>query len=623
MNALIPLVLMVLFSACSSRATDSKYTLEAADAAYNQFDLQQSGDILEAMLLENTLPDTLRCEALRRLAHHHWKYYQDYDAAIARLDEANAVGNSRFDTWMLISRIQRESLHFQQGLKAALEAENVARSPHQATQARIEYAQTVYELSVNLLENNKSPDTRLLSKTSGVLSSLLQSEAGMPQPSRLLLGISLLNNDGAQVMKAWQSYFHVRDPEDAPSCLSESARKLSQVCESWQGQQLNPTQQEMLIEALSASRFYEFIPVLVKGGLHPVSKYSGSTTHIIAYAEYLQEVKRVTNEYYRSIALGQADESSYIQWLEDRRKELWNQLSFLSSKEYSESAFWLETEKHFGAKGFNGSTGNYNGYVLCLGHIVNQENATIVQYGYKPELLFTQIDMMVSNGYSSWFWEDRAIGGWATGNEIIQVREAYLHGPFTAWKIVTDSLERKKTKAIIDDFLTQPHADELKQAEGLATKLRFDALNDLYQKISSTGAAGQDLKLAFLSAYQNYRKEASILAHEGRHSIERAYMPQAFENWSSEEREFHAKLSQIIFAPEPRLELADMLQAAGTSGHSAANKRMAQVAVQWIKNNQQKVRGYSPDKSGFSQIHLLAPHQLRECYRQADPLARD
>ena len=261
--------------------------------------------------------------------------------------------------------------------------------------------------------------------------------------------------------------------------------------------------------------------------------------------------------------------------------------------------------------------------MLALGHIVNQEKARVEQYGYKPEFTYTQIDMMVSNGFSSWFWENKAIGGWATDKEIIRVREVYLSGPIQAWKMLTDSLERRKTKKVINEFLGNLNENQIEVAKGLAAKLKFDAVRALYQDLASKGLSGKDLKLAFLSKYEQYRTEASLLAHEGRHSIDQKYMPVAFEAWSNEIREFRGKLSQIIFAPEPRLELPGMLTSiSGDSGHIKANKRIVAVAIDWIKENKEHISGYTDKKSAFAQMYLLNNRQIRECYKQADPLNR-
>ena len=126
-----------------------------------------------------------------------------------------------------------------------------------------------------------------------------------------------------------------------------------------------------------------------------------------------------------------------------------------------------------------------------------------------------------------------------------------------------------------------------------------------------------------MSKYQQYRIEASILAHEGRHSIDQKYMPEAFEGWSNEIREFRGKLSQIIFASEPRLELAGMVSSTiGDYGHVKANKRIVEVAIDWIEQNKEQISGYSEHRSAFAQIYLLTNDQIKACYQQVDPLHR-
>lgn len=620
MNKLTTIVLFIMLTACNNRIADSERTIESADAAYEQFDLKKSRVLLEEILLDDSTQNGQKCEALRRLAHQDWKYYKDYNSAISRLMKADSIGISRFDTWMLINRVERESQNFDNSFKAALEAEKIAISDNEITLAKIGYSQTTYTYLLAQLGNNEPLDTNLLNKTQQILSTLLESNAGMPKPSKLLLGISLLNNDGENVLRAWESYFHIQSVENTYPYLSNAAEKLSQVCDNWHGDKLGLAEQEMLIDALASSRFYDFIPIYVKKNQYETA-YSQSTIDIVKYAEYLKEVKEATEEYYRLIAIEKENEKTYKNWLNHKREELWYDLSLFSQIPYTENDFLEGTEKYFGARGFTGSTGNYSGYVLCLGHTVNQETASIEQYGYTPEFLYTEIDMMTSNGYSSWFWEDKAIGGWATENEIIRVREVYLDGPFNAWKTIADTIERQKNEAIINDLLHGSEATENEQAEGLATKLRFDALNDLYEKLYSSNLRSKSLELAFLSTYEKYRIEASVLAHEGRHSIEKKYMPDEFGKWDNEEREFHAKLSQIVFATEPRLELAGMVNVMGESGHSKANRRIIDVAIEWLKSNKDKVIGFSEDKSEFSQIYLMSVEQLKECFKQADPLS--
>ncbi|MCF8381446.1 MAG: hypothetical protein K9H49_17870 [Bacteroidales bacterium] len=614
----ISLIAILGFSATSD---NEELSLESANAFYNQLELKKSREILSAMLKNELIDNVTKCEVLKKLAFQDWKYYNEYNSAINRLMLADSIGFNKTDIWKILSRIERESRNFQRSLTAAEKSETFSKLESEKTASRLEYAQTVYDFSLYNLSNNIPIDTILISKTSDLLIEILESHVGSPIPSKLLLGISLLQNNGRNVIYAWKSYFQISDINNPYPYLAVSAKNLNEVCDKWHGKKLPIEKQEKLIIALSNSRFYEYADdfVLFCGD----DEFNQIVLDFISYAKYLKVIKNKTNEYYREIAIGKENKREYKSWLEEERKKLWKNLSFTANKNYNKSDFLVETQKYFGAKGFTGSTGNYKGFVLCLGHIVNQEKATVEQYGYKPELTFTQIDMMTSNGYSSWFWEDKAIGGWATSCEIIQVREAYLNGPFKAWESINDSLERKKTENLISEFMNKPHADNniYSQSEGLAEKLGYDALNDLYSKLFSEGLRGNELKLAFLSSFKNYDIEASIFAHEGRHFIDKKYFPIKFIMWSSDKKEYHAKLSELVFAPEPRLGLANMVNGIGeSSGHELANKKIVETAVNWIKNNKAMIDGYSDSKSEFSQIYLLTTEQIKECFKNADPL---
>ncbi len=622
MRILLLLFVFTVFVSCSNNISylDMDATLESSDVAYDQLNLRKSRMILNIMLENDSLNNDTKCNVLLKLAHQDWKHYKNYDIAKSRLLIADSIDGSKSEIWLLLSRIERESRNYQNALLASEKAKKYAKSLSDKTNANIEYAKSVYELSIDNIINKIPLDSAMLIKTSNLLIEELELNVGSPEPSQLLLGISLLQNNGANVLKAWKSYFHILDLNKSNLYLSGAANELNEVCKDWSGEKLSHDKQEKLILALCDSRFYKFVHDYTLSNCSE-KNYNHQIKDILIYSQYLKTVEKQTNEYYRRIAIEEADESEYIKWLYNTRKELWQALSFSLNKEYDETKFLDETERYFGAKGLTGPTGNYNGYVLCLGHIINQEKAVIKQYGYKPEFTFTQIDMMTSNGYSSWFWNDKAIGGWAEENEIIQVREVYLNGPYNAWKLITDTVERKKAETQINEFINQPYTDDIyMQTAGLSIKLEFDALNDLYNKFYSEGLRGNTLKLAFLSTYEKYGLEASILSHEGRHSIEKKYMPELTKYWSSGLREFHAKLSEIVFASEPRLVLAGMVNLISDSGHGQANKRINEIGLNWIINNSQLIEGFSPDKSLFSQLYLLTNEQIRQCYKSADPL---
>lgn len=619
MKNLFLLILLLAVIGCKNNV-ERKLTIESANEAYDQLDLIGSKTVLTAILEKDSLDNETKCKALQRLAFQDWKYYKDYNTAKNRLMLADSISDLKQKTWCILARIERESGNYQNALNASERAYKYSDLNEDKKAAQLEFAQTVYNFSIdNFVKENKL-DTNLIKKATDILNSILENETGSPLPSKLLLGLSLLQNNAVDLLKAWKSYYHIANIDEAYSYMLKTAKELNEFCDKWKGDKLVVEEQEKLIKALATSRFYEIADDYAICNSNE-DKYSQETQDILTYAKYLKTVKNKTNEYYRLIAIGEEDEEEYINSLDKTREELWNNLSFLSGKKYTESLFLEETEKHFGARGFTGSTGNYNGYVLCLGHIVNQEKATIEQYGYKPEFTYTQIDLMTSNGYSSWFWEDKAIGGWGTEDEIIRVRASYLNDPFNAWKSITDTLERKSIEKSINNLNNLQKGEENNTLyTELSKKLRFDALNDLYNMLYTEGLRGNNLKLAFLSKYEQYRVEASILGHEGRHSIEQKYLAEKFKKWSNEDREFHAKLSQIIFATEPRLELPGMISDISESGHGLANKKIVEVAADWIVKNSTQIKGYASNKSPISQLYLLTNNQIKECYKSIDPL---
>lgn len=259
-----PLLFLIFFFSIYSLAKGQANTIESSDAAYGHFNLKASHAILETILTIDTIGGGQKCKALRRLAHQDWKYYQNYALAKERLLKADSIGSEKYETWMLISRIERESQHSHEALQAALQAREYAPSENEVNKANTEYANGVYAFSIDQLTNGGAIDTSLLTKTSRLLSKVLETDAGLPLPSKLLVGIALLNNDGDNVIKAWQSYFQIQDIQQVSPYLKGSAKKLIQVCENWNGNTLSVTGQALLIDALSSSRFYECIPAYVK-----------------------------------------------------------------------------------------------------------------------------------------------------------------------------------------------------------------------------------------------------------------------------------------------------------------------------------------------------------------------
>ena len=141
---------------------------------------------------------------------------------------------------------------------------------------------------------------------------------------------------------------------------------------------------------------------------------------------------------------------------------------------------------------------------MAMGHRVVDEWREVEQYGRRGRLRYISLDFMVSNGYTSWFWDGRArTGGWAESPKIVQVRRAYVNGGVRAWRMVTDPLERAKTEKDIarltaaDDAVARmtPHA----YLPGLALRVRLGVFDHLLRSLDAQGIEGAALRNAFIA----------------------------------------------------------------------------------------------------------------------------
>lgn len=614
----IILIVFLTLSGCTEKKQSLSY--ENANRAFHKLDLQKSENIMKKVLLNNKLDKEIRYKILKKLAYRDWKFHNNYPSALIRFMEADSLGINSSEIWSYMSWLERKAGSYDKALKAALKAEKLATKKSDKREARLEFASTAYRFSLDKIEKGLPPDMELLSKAENLLLNILEEDSGLPQPSRLLMGVSLLLNNGETFLTAWQSYFHISDISKAYPYFSKAAADINSSAAELKGTPLNGEQQERLIKALAESRLYRLAAIYSKAYTPKNSKLSTEVKDILEYAGFLKTVKEHTDEYYRQIALKKADEEAYKKWLTDTSKNLWTKLSFTKDQKFTRSSFNQMMKKHFGGAGFAGGTGNYSGFVLALGLIVNQDKQTVSQYGYSAEITYTVLDLMESIGYSTWFW-DGGIGGWATAKEIIRVRSAYLKGPFNAWELVSDKEKRAEKEKIINK--TPETNDMFGEAPSLSVKLYLSGLDALHNRLKESGLKDQNLKLAFLQKFSECRVEASIFAHEGRHAIDQKCFPEEFKKSSSAEREYNAKLSQITYSSEPRFELAQMLgdlNRNSESGHDKSNMMIAKTGIEWLKKNHQKVKGFSKEKSYFSQLSLLTAEQLKECYRSADKL---
>lgn len=606
----------------------------SAESAYFAMDLGSSRRILLRLIESKSVPPKDVAGALRRLAIQDWLFYRDYAAAEKRLRQADSLGVERSATWTAMSRIAGEAGHYGEAQAAARKAMELAESKTQTGTATVALSKAVLEEAADSLEKGGQPDAARLDKAHRMMSAILLEEPGEYRASKILLGISLLRRDGPTALSAWRHYFHLRSGQAANGVLEDPGKDLNAVLGAWNGSGLARQDRIRLVSALADSRFFHYAALLARDrrlGAEPIAE-APAVREVLNYANFLTQVQRMTEDYYRDVALGKGKEGAYKKALEAAFVGLWQRLDFPRERPaYSRARFLEEVRARFGAELRLGANGNFSGFDLIMGHRVGAENQAVEQYGRRVQLRLLTIDMMVENGYSGWFWDGRATpGGWGAFSEIAQIRQAYLQEPYRNWRQLVDAQERSRKEQEIERFSAMDDrlARENRYAylPGMTGRLYFAAVKRLYDSLKSRGLSGSDLCLAFVTEFLRIKTEATIFAHEGRHAIDEASFPLRSHWWSMEQMEFRAKLSEVAFAPDPKFALVggSVLSdpnIAGRSGHSAANLRIKKMLLEWIEKHSSEIPGIDLSRPPLTQLDLLTNEQIIRVCRQADPMA--
>jgi hypothetical protein len=278
-----------------------------------------------------------------------------------------------------------------------------------------------------------------------------------------------------------------------------------------------------------------------------------------------------------------------------------------------------ELSKRFGAVISLGETeGILN---LLFGHRVADETHTVEQYGHRGSVHFIQLDGMIAGGYAAWVTHGQSgTGGWIGTDAVYQIRPMYVDGPLTLWRRIEDPAERERANEEIARETTR----DLERAKdkaivalpGLTLRLRQQYGDALRRRLEQDGLHGDALRDAFVRTASADKLASSIWAHEGRHSIDKAAGIT-----DSVELEFRAKLSEVVYAPAPRVSMGSILAPVGGKGaHAQANERVLRGVAAWISAHATEIAGFDATAPALTQLDRLTDEQMREAFRSIDPL---
>jgi hypothetical protein len=477
--------------------------------------------------------------------------------------------------------------------------------------------------AVALRRGGETGRTEFLAAAFTDLNAMVQEESGFLLPSRLLLQSALLVEDGEAAWRAWRSYYHVPEGGEGPNAVAEAGRTLKRLLS---GGQLQPTDTPRLevAKALAASRFFAEAELVARD---PRAVPGGTELRaILTYAEAVREIRSATEEYYRLTSIGKGNVSSFRR----RVRELAGPVLVALGEgdpgvPASDQEIRRAFSRHFGAYISGGQTAGYDD--MHYGHRVIDETRTVEQYGHRAELRFVALDNMVSNGFQSWAWEDGGEhGGWAGPDTIWQVRSAYANGPLDTWRGMHDPdelaefMERMERESERDE--ERVRKDRYAYLPGLDLRLKKQGVEALMARLRDTGLEDEALRSAFLAELERVSQESSIFAHEGRHAIDKRGAGTSSAIWH---KEFTAKLSEVAFAPEPRLAQGAIINAniGDDTPHGKANLEVMKGIVSWMNAHRAEIPGLDLQRPMLAQLDRLSDEQIRQVYRSMDPLAKE
>jgi len=613
---------MVAVAACAGADAPG---LNTAQTAFIGHEIRAARRIYEA-IPDSAEPRDL-AQAHVRLAALDWRFFEDTASAREHLVAGLAIGVDSSVVLAEWARMDVAAGRYEEAAEHATEALRVAETEEDRIRGVVRLADAaVANAEEALIEEGRPPDTgerARLEAALGLLRPLVEETPGLLEPSRLQLSVALLLDRGQVAWEAWHSYYLLH--LDREGSLPGARDTLSALLPRWAGPETPVAERRAVIRSLAASAFHG--PALLLASDPRVDsgevRSDPRVRDIAAYALFLREVEEVTDEYYRRTSLGEGDPDAYRAGLLELARDLWPRLHWEGdSPELTEEAFVPEMRERFGADVNVGHTAGF--FDLHLGHVVVDEPRTVEQYGHRAEVRHIALDGMASNGFQSWAWDGvQSHGGWADEETIYQVRPRYAAGPLNVWRALSDPVERERRRATerADSAgdLERARRDRHAYLPGMASRIRGQGILGLRDSLAATGLEGDSLSTAFLAAFAEATTESSIFAHEGRHAIDRTLGL----DLDLEEREFRAKLSEVAFAPLPRLALGGILNPNIGDGtpHGRANLRIMEGLVAWMGEHRDGVSGLDPAIHLLPQLPLLTDEQLRAAFRSMDPLA--
>jgi hypothetical protein len=545
--------------------------------------------------------------AERELARIAWLIDDDSTSALKHLDAAQRAGDKPCDTAELKARVLRESARLDEAIRQS--ATLLAACPDAAERNAIRTH--LIGARLDLAASNPAKRSALLAQAKAEEAEF--SPDADIEAARVRLETALLTDDAPAALAAWKDYFWITDT-DAPPAIAHSGataiftRGLERDAKF--GDRLNLA--ELLMRAgfaQQSQRFAAAHDLKATAGDSPVWK------RLEAYWRERDRLETTLLRINRGLARGKPDEGE----TEAAAKAFTVALMAAAGSSGDPRAALLKDY------GLVGTVGETNGYPsMHGGHVIEDRDDRVTQYGKSASIHFMAIDNLISNGFTSWLWDgSAAVGGWTANGVIVHIRSAYVQAPLRGYQQTQDS-EARRSLISRERQLAGEDLDKLKSRPvatlgGLSNRLQLQVVDRIASVARTKSMDAASFRRAFLEEYSRANLDQSIVKHEGRHAIDQAL------GIKTEQAvlEYRAKLSELALADYPRMALENMDRSLeGDGPHDRAAARIFDQYRQWIEAHSNQVMGYDPALPALVQLDKLSDDQISEIARGLDPLAR-
>ena len=597
-SVLLPLCLLCL----PLRALAAVPSLEGGRDLYFQGQVTEAEAAFDAVMAANDATPADRTAAALERAQIAWLIDGNYAAATGWITRARGFGGDTCPVAAYEARLDRESHKPEQ-------AEAVA-GPMAADCPAGDRNDTQLEAARAALDLGDTAAARIF------LGLIPAASALAPDVQAAWLRLALMTGDDEGAIRAWRGFYWLTEG-DAPDGMGLAPGAATRIFHDGLKKTASDAARLDLLRLLIRGGFYEL--ALAYDHSHGVAKPMRGTAAyrpVAAYYDFRDRLARLTLDFNRGKARGASgSDDAYITAV----TALMDETAKAVAPKGETAAVLKNAYGLYGTVGMTGGTGS-----LHMGHIVDDSDLQVAQFGRTGKVGFLVIDNMVSNGFQSWLWDGRAAtGGWAESHRIIQVRPAYTVAAMQALNAVTpEGRARADSRAtqLADGDLARLKDQEIGYLPGVAMRLQIQAGDEIATVARQAAQQqGLDFETIFLRTYWDDVVDHSITVHEGRHVLDKQTFGDT--GLADDEMEFRAKLSELELAKMPKLALANIMSANMGDGtpHGNANQRVIAGLVDWMKGHAQHIAGFDATVPYCAQLDKLSDSDLREAATAMDP----